>query len=135
MRRTFYLAGSSERATGLKRKAQELEQRMLRCLCMWMNDVPKFGASGFEGSSPAEQSAMVYEDILACQAADLFVAVIGNETHSRGTYMEIGARLGVNKPVHIVLDCPEAPIHLFFKHPLVTVHEGWFAFLNREVAS
>jgi hypothetical protein len=107
--------------------AHELEQLDWIPSCLWMIDVGTFGPSGMEGSNQWERAGMVAADIAAVQSSLLFVAVIGTGTPSRGTYMEIGARISAGLKVNVVLD--EGPSHLFFSHPLVTIHDTWAEFI------
>ena len=59
-------------------------------------------------------------DIAAAVGCDLFVLLVVDRT-SHGAHAEFGARLASNREVNVVVQ--GAPVHIFYYHPLVRLHD------------
>lgn len=128
---TFYLAGPSARRSLIRAMSQDLKAIGFEWEngWDWTELDSKANDKALENLDPAitrvAQVGLVSGDLLAAANADLFVAYVTPENFSPGTFMELGYRLAQGKQCVVVCQDEAMRGHLFFKHPLVTVHEHW----------
>lgn len=130
---TFYIASSIKNIPAVKNYAAELVERGLR----WCNN---YAWASYEELVEAEGElleaatkddntlvAMASRDIAGAVGASVFVLVMCPEFTMRGSFVELGSRLGHYREAHVVLDGYKDMF--FFHHPNVIVHENWKDFM------
>lgn len=125
-RLTFYLAASGERWPVARARGAVLAEFLGYAWAYdWTQGVEAHGRGGL-GLAPEARQQIAEADLCAARHADLFVALLDAPHTGRGTFMELGARLGASKVAHVV----GGEDHLFWAHPLVRRHADWGAFLR-----
>ena len=129
---TFYIASSIKNIATVKRYASELEERGMR----WCNN---YAWASFEEVIENEGMlmeklggentvvAMASRDIAGAVGCSVFVAVMCSQYTQRGSFVELGARLGHYREAHIVMDGYKDMF--FFHHPNIIKHENWKEFM------
>jgi len=128
---TFYIASSIKNITNVKQYARDLEDRGLRWCngYAWASFEQVIEDEGILALKGQENTlvAMAARDIAGAVGASIFVAVMCPEHTQRGSFVEIGARLGHYREAHIVMNGYKDMF--FFHHPNVVVHETWTDFM------
>jgi hypothetical protein len=128
---TFYIASSIKNIANVQSYARDLEDRGLR----WCNGyawaafeeiIEQEGIIALKGQENT-LVAMAARDIAGAVGASIFVAVMCPEYTQRGSFVELGARLGHYREAHVVLDGYKDMF--FFHHPNVVRHETWADFM------
>ena len=116
MRPTFYVATSFTNRNQAREVAQRLQQMGLRWA--YNHDWTKFEVAA--PNDPQTKLTMLF-DLQAAVGADLFVLLLASPL-TVGCHVELGARIGVNKEAHIVLQGIDA-WHPFHDHPGIVKHK------------
>lgn len=129
---TFYIASSIRNIESVKGYAADLEA----CGMRWCNNyawasfeevVEQDGLLLETAGGDNTLAAMASRDIAGAVGANLFVTVMCPEYTMRGSFVELGARLGHYKEAHIVLNGYKDMF--FFHHPNIVVHKNWRDFM------
>jgi hypothetical protein len=126
---TFYIASSSQNIPEVRQLAGDLEDRGMRWVnnYSWATDIINLQQLEKDAEKdPYILPGLAARDIAGAVGCSVFVAVLSG-TESKGTYCEIGARLGVNREAHIVLNGHER--YFFYHHPCVVLHRNWRDFM------
>jgi len=128
---TFYIASSIRNIPQVRSCAADLQDRGMR----WCND---YAWSSYEqvieendikGEKASENTltAMASRDICGAIGASLFVLVMCPQYTMRGSFVEMGARVGNHRECHVVLNGYKDMF--FFHHPNVVTHATWRDFM------
>ena len=129
---TFYIASSIKNIATVRQYATELEERGMR----WCNN---YAWASFEEVIESEGMlmeqlggentviAMSSRDIAGAVGASVFVVIMCPDTTQRGSFVELGARLGHYREAHIVMN--DYKDMFFFHHPNCIKHESWEDFM------
>jgi hypothetical protein len=129
---TFYIASSIKNIPMVKQCAADLEALGMR----WCNN---YAWASFEEIIEQEGmlkdsvggdntlTAMGARDIAGAVGASIFVAIMCPEFTQRGSFVEVGARLGNYREAHIIRR--DYDDMFFFHHPNAVVHENWTDFM------
>lgn len=129
---TFYIASSIKNIPTVQQYAKDLQERGLR----WCNN---YAWASFEEVVEQEGLllntvggdntlvAMASRDIAGAVGCSVFVAVMCPDFTQRGSFVELGARLGHYREAHIVLNGYKDMF--FFRHPNVITHATWKDFM------
>jgi len=129
MRKTFYIAGSSENRQLISELGDDLEASGWYWYWNW-TQVKEKALNVERGSSPLVLQAihlarpgLVMHDLHAAANCDVFVLHLDPGSPSFGGAVELGTRLQTGKPALVVLN--DSPHHLFYEHPGIVVFKDW----------
>lgn len=129
---TFYIASSIKNIETVKFAAADLEERGMR----WCNNyawasfeevIEKEGLLLKTAGGDNTVVAMASRDIAGAVGASVFVAIMCPEVTQRGSFVELGARLGQYREAHIILNGYRDMF--FFRHPNCITYETWKDFM------
>jgi len=129
---TFYIASSIKNIKMVKQYAADLETYGMR----WANNyawasyeeiIEQEGLLMEQVGGENTVVAMASRDIAGAVGASLFVVVMCPEFTQRGSFVELGARVGHYREAHIVMNGYKDMF--FFHHPNCVKHETWKDFM------
>lgn len=123
--RTFYIASSIHNVKQTVQLAELLIDNGLNWACG--HDWTRYNDKDAPLGTP-QAALLAAGDVAAAASADLFILLRTN-TMSHGAHAEFGARLALNREVHLILQ--DAEDHLFYYHPLVVRYRMVEDFLHR----
>ena len=128
---TFYIASSIKNIKRVQQYATTLEEFGLRWCnnYAWASHEQVIEDEGILALAGQENTlvAMAARDIAGAVGATIFVGVMCPEFTQRGSFVELGARLGHYREAHIILNGYKDMF--FFHHPNVVVHQTWSDFV------
>lgn len=121
--RLFYLAGAYTQKDALNARIEALEDEGYQCTWNWTR----------AEDHATDHDTMGYwaaKDIDGVKTADFVVVVMDDPGYAyRGTFTEIGAALGLGKPIYIYSPCKPndlyARTNCFYCHPSVRHFSSW----------
>lgn len=123
MRRTFYVATSFTNREQAQKVAHYLQDKGMR----WVyNHDWTLEESAPQGDP--KTALLMLRDLQSAVGADIFVLLLKSPL-TIGAHVELGARLGVNKEAHLVVQ-GTTDWHPFHDHPGVVRHDDLDAFIN-----
>lgn len=129
---TFYIASSIKNIEMVKRFAADLEERGMR----WCNNyawaafeevIEKEGLLMENAGGANTIVAMASRDIAGAVGCSVFVVIMCPEYTQRGSFVELGARLGHYREAHVVMNGYKDMF--FFHHPNCMKYETWEEFM------
>ncbi len=129
---TFYIASSIKNIDVVKQRAADLEERGMR----WCNNyawasfeevIEKEGLLMTTAGGENTVVAMASRDIAGAVGASVFVVLMCPQFTQRGSFVELGARLGHYREAHIIMNGYKDMF--FFHHPNCVRHQNWSEFM------
>lgn len=129
---TFYIASSIKNIPTVRGYAKDLEQHDLR----WCNNyawasyeevIEQEGMIKDEVGLENTLTAMASRDIAGAVGASIFVLIMCPDYTMRGSFVELGARIGHYREAHVVLN--DYKDMFFFHHPNIVCHKTWEDFM------
>ena len=123
MRRTFYVATSFTNRAQAQEVADYLQDKGLRWVYGHNWTLEEHAPPG-----DPKTALLMLRDLQSAVGADIFVLLLKSPL-TIGAHVELGARLGVNKEAHLVLQGTIA-WHPFHDHPGIVKHHDLDSFIN-----
>jgi hypothetical protein len=129
---TFYIASSIRNIPTVKSHAEDLKSHSLR----WCNNyawasyeevIEQEGLLKDEIGGENTLVAMASRDIAGAVGASIFVLIMCPDYTMRGSFVELGARIGHYREAHVVLN--DYKDMFFFHHPNIVLHKTWKDFM------
>lgn len=123
---TFYISSAFSNRKQVLKLAKDLEEQGMRWVNGWCWATQSEELQERIPEGPETRTIVAARDISGAVGASLFVSIISGE-EDKGTFFELGARVGNNREAHIVLQGHDA--YCFYYHPCVVLHKNWRDFI------